>query len=178
MIKKTLIILFAAAILTISGCKNGTAQATTTTAAPVDTADTAWDCRFYAEDILYYQDLLSKSEEKLTTAQFESSSSYEITKAAEECREIINKFLALSCPHESIAEQHNNMIAATEKYSEFLDMMDRYAYYVDESQTRTEFTDEEMIEIQEISESFDYEIQSAFWSASTDAWLAAQEYSQ
>ena len=38
------------------------------------------------------------------------------------------------------------MIADGEKYLGLLDKIDRYAYYIDEAQTRTDFTDEEMID--------------------------------
>lgn len=180
MIKKTLAVILAAAILAVSGCNNNTVQTTTTTSTESsDSADISWNCKFYAEDILFYWEKLYENEDDLLSTMFEGDSNG-LKKATAQCRDTLNKFLELSCPCEQITEQHDNMIAAADKYMEFLDSMDRYAYYLGEAQNRTEFTDEEMIELQELSEIVEdpYKIPTDFMNSAFAAVDAAQLYVQ
>ena len=152
MIKKTLSLILAAMVIALSGCNSAQPAATTTTNTVQETgADASEDLYFYTEDIKYYLPTLVDAHFALCDIIFEDDAST-LRNSSEKCREITEKFLALDCPCESMSEVHNTMIADGEKYLGFLDKIDRYAYYIDEAQTRTDFTNEEMIEIQELDE--------------------------
>lgn len=180
MIKKTLSAVLAAMILAVSACSS-TAQtaATTTTAAPADEADIRTECQFYCDDIIYYDGKIFNSEEPLFNSYFEGNAS-ELKKAIEQCRESAEKILELTCPCEEIIEQHEAMITAADEYMKLLDSMERYAYYLEEALTRTDFTDEEMIEIQELSEILadPYKTALAFQTSRSAAIDAAMLYLQ
>ena len=120
------------------------------------------------------------ADDKMTKEEYEDiifeDNASTLRNSSGKCREITEKFLALDCPCEPMSEVHNTMIADGEKYMGLLDKIDRYAYYIDEAQTRTDFTDEEMIEIQELSEIFadPYKDYTAFENSIYAALDAAQ----
>ncbi len=180
MMKKTLAVILAAMILAVSACSS-TAQpaATTTTAAPADGADIRTECQFYCDDIIYYDGKIVNSEEPLFNSYFEGNAS-ELKKAIEQSRTSAEKILELTCPCEEITEQHEAMIAAADEYTKFLDSMERYAYYIEEALTRTDFTDEEMIELQELSEILadPYKSSAAFQDSRLAAFDAVLLYLQ
>lgn len=180
MIKKTLTLILAAMVIAVSGCNNvQPAATTTTTAAPADEADIRTECQFYSDDILYYDGKILNNEDSLFNSYFEGNAS-ELKKAIEQCRASAEKILELTCPCEQVTEQHEAMFAAADEYMKFLDSMERYAYYLEEGQTRTDFTDEEMIEIQELSEILEdpYKTPMAFQDSRLAALDAVQLYLQ
>ncbi len=180
MIKKTLTLILAAMVIAVSACSS-TAQpaATTTTAAPADEADIRTECQFYCDDIIYYDGKILNNEDSLFNSYFEGNAS-ELKKAIEQSRTSAEKILELTCPCEEIIEQHEAMITAADEYMKLLDSMERYAYYLEEALTRTDFTDEEMIEIQELSEILadPYKSSAAFQDSRLAALDAAWAYIQ
>lgn len=180
MTKKTTAIILAAMIIAVSGCNNAQPAATTTTnTVQVAGTDASEDLYFYTEDIKYYLPTLIDAHFALCDVIFEDNAST-LRNSSGKCREITEKFLALDCPCEPISEVHNTMIADGEKYLGLLDKIDRYAYYLDEAQTRTDFTDEEMIEMQELIEfkADPYKDYTAFENSIYATLDAAQLYLQ
>lgn len=179
MIKKTLSLILAVMVIAVSGCNNAQPAATTTNAVQEAGTDASEDLYFYTEDIKYYLPTLVDAHFALCDVIFEDNAST-LRNSSGKCREITEKFLALDCPCEPMSEVHNTMIADGEKYLGLLDKIDRYAYYLDEAQTRTDFTDEEMIEIQELGEIFadPYKDYTAFENSIYAALDAAMLYLQ
>lgn len=177
--KKLSVIFLAAMLAVASGCNNAQSAAKTTasTSAPAAGYDIREECEFYADNILYYDSKLLNSEDGLFNSLFEGDFSG-LGKAVDQCRETTEKIIESECPCEQVSEQHENMIANADEYVKFLDSMDRYAYYLKEGQSRTDFTDEEMIELQELSEIIEepYKTSAAFQESRLAAIEAASNY--
>lgn len=177
--KKISVIFLAATLAVASGCNNAqpAAKTTASTSAPAAGYDIREECEFYVDNILYYDSKLLSSEDGLFNSMFEGDFSG-LKKAVEQCRDTLVKIVESDCPCEQISEQHENMISNADEYARFLDSMERYAYYLKEGQSRTDFTDEEMIELQELSEIIEdpYKTSAAFQESRLAAIEAASNY--
>lgn len=177
--KKLSVIFLAAMLVAASGCNNAqpAAKTTASTSAPVAGYNISEECEFYVDNILYYDSKLLSSEDGLFNSLFEGDFSG-LEKAVDQCRDTLAKIVESDCPCEQISEQHENMISNADEYEGFLDSMERYAYYLKEGQSRTDFTDEEMIELQEINEIIQdpYKTSAAFQESRLAAIEAASNY--
>ncbi len=177
--KKVSVVFLAAMLAVASGCNNAQSAAKTTasTSAPVAGYNISEECEFYIDNILYYDSKLLNSEDGLFNSLFEGDFRG-LEKAVEQCRDTLDKIVESDCPCEQISEQHENMISNADEYEGFLNSMDRYAYYLKEGQSRTDFTDEEMIELQELSEIIEdpYKASAAFQESRLAAIEAASNY--
>lgn len=179
--RKMLSVILAAAVILVSGCSGKeTANIETTSAAsPSESEDIAFECGFYADEIIYIDGKLLRNEETMVDAMYEGDYSG-MKNAIAQCRQLVDKAAGLSCPCEQMSQLHEGMLAEAEKYAEFLDSMERYAYFLEEGATRTDFTDEEMIEIQELAETTadPYIFITPFQNSRLAAFEAAASYAQ
>lgn len=148
--KKLIILLLAAFVL--SACSAKPAQQTTTTAVTA-TAD-AWEYEYYVEDINYYMTKYVDALDKITEAN-ELMDYTALKEGYSECVQALDKFYEIAYPA-PLEEKHSKLLSVIDREKRMNEILESMCgFYVKYDSYEPEFTPEEQTEMQNLQDEFD-----------------------
>lgn len=183
--KKLIIILLSAAMLTATGCSISKPVAPTSSATESKTTAGKLDYEFYIESLNFYTDSLSDAFDKEATvmekmnqaASEELPDTTELKSAYKACISALEDFSELTSP-EGISEEHEELMAMVEKEKRSYELLLKNLDYADKHNNLTDAEKEELSAIQkELEELLSYEEgEPTLWDIINKAVNAALEF--
>lgn len=135
MFKKTLAIILAAALITVSGCNNNNPPANTTTESVAAPAE-AWEYEMYIEDLDYYMELCIQNYDAMQYA-LSVQDFYEAEKNIDYIFENINSIENIIYP-QNLEESHAEFLAALSLHKELIECYHELIGYMKKSDSLTQ----------------------------------------
>ncbi len=183
--KKLIIILLSAALLTATGCSNNKPAAPTSSATESKTTADKLDYEFYIESLDFYMDSYSDAFEKESAAleklneaaSEELPDTTELKSAYKACLSALEDFSELTSP-ESISEEHKELMAMVEKEKRSYELLLKNLDYAEKRNNLTDAEKEELSAIQkELEELLSFEEgEPTLWDIRSKVVNAALEY--